>query len=175
VYPVKIEMMTLDEIKARVDQLASRVGASGNILPTYGRTEDGARPHVEVDPHGYHYVIVERGQELERLTTSDLDELLYTIFKGITFSLAIDYELKHRMEDQDCRRILFRRQVELLLALSPRWGERELLDHKQILQQHPYDDNASIRADLTKEYRDQGCSPEVAWRMACERHPLPRT
>jgi Immunity protein 63 len=168
-------MMTLNEIKAQVDLLASRVGASGYILPTYGRTEDGARPHVEVDPRGYHYVVVERGQELERLTTNDLDELLYTIFKSITFSLATDYELKRRMEDQDCRRILFQRQVELLSVLSPQWGERELRNHKQTLQQHPYDDNASIRADLTKEYRDQGYPPEVAQRMACERYPLPKT
>jgi hypothetical protein len=168
-------MMSLDQIKAQVDLLAARVGASEYILPTYGRTEDGARPHIEVDRQAYHYVIVERGQELERVTTNELEELLYTIFKGVTFSLAIRYELKHRIEGQDCRRIVFQRQVELLSALSAEWGERESRRHKEILQRHPYDDAASIRADLTEEYRRQGWSPEEAQRKAFERYPLPGT
>ncbi len=136
--------MTLSEIKAEVDRLAAHIGASGYVLPTYGRSEDGARPHIEVDSHDYHYVIVERGQELKRLTTNDLDELLFNVFESVTFSLACKCELAHRVESQDFRRILFQRQVELLSTLFPHWGERESQNHKQILRQHPFDDNASI-------------------------------
>jgi len=139
-------MLTLSEIKTEVDRLAAQIGASGNILPTYGRSEDGARPHIEVDSRGYHYVVVERGQELARLTTNELDELLYNIFESMTFSLACKYELAHRIETQDCRRIIFQRQVELLSELSRRWGERESQRHKEILRRHPFDDNANIRA-----------------------------
>ncbi|HYY56938.1 MAG TPA: Imm63 family immunity protein [Pyrinomonadaceae bacterium] len=165
-------MMTLSEIRTEIDRLAARIDASGYVLPTYGRSEDGARPHIEVDARGYHYVVVERGQELERLTTSDLDKLLFNVFESVTFSLASKYELAHRIEHQDCRRILFRRQIELLSMLSPHWGERQARSHEQTLRQHPFDDHASIRASLTKEYRDQGYSPEVAWSMACELYPL---
>ncbi|HEX8144186.1 MAG TPA: Imm63 family immunity protein [Pyrinomonadaceae bacterium] len=165
-------MMTLSEIKIEIDRLAALIDASGYVLPTYGHSEDGARPHIEVDARGYHYVVVERGQELRRLTTSDLDELLFNVFESVTFSLASKYELAHRIEHQDCRRILFRRQVELLSMLSPHWGEREAQSHAETLRQHPFDDNASIRATLTKDYRDQGYSPEDASRMACERYPL---
>ena len=166
-------MLTLSQIEAQVEQLATRVGASEYILPTYGRTEDGARPHIEVDSRGYHYVVVERGQELEHHTTNELDELLYLVFKGVTFSLAINYELKHRVKGQDFRRVLFQRQIELLSALSPDWGERELRQHHETLRQHPFDDNADVRADLAQEYRNQGGSPELAWRKACEQYPLP--
>jgi hypothetical protein len=137
-------MMTLQEIKAEVERLAARIEAPGNILPTYGHSDDGARPHIEIDSRGYHYVVVERGQELERLTTNDLDEHLYTIFEGITFSMACDYEKRHRIADQDPRRLLLHHQVELLSALFPRWGERESQRHEQILRQHPYDDRVSI-------------------------------
>jgi Immunity protein 63 len=167
-------VMTLAEIEAEVERLAARVGASGYILPTYGRSEDGARPHIEADGRGYHYVVVERGQELERITTNDLDELLFHVFESVTFSLASKYELAHRIERQDFRRILFRRQIELLSVLDPRWGERAARGHEQTLRQHPFDDNASIRASLTKDYRDRGYAPEAAWRMACEKYPLPR-
>ena len=166
-------MLTLSEIKAEVDRLAAQIDASEYVLPTYGRSEDGARPHIEVDARGYHYVIVERGQELERRTTNDLGELLFNVFKSVTFSLASKYELAHRIEHQDCRRTLFQRQVELLSMLSPYWGERESQSHEQILRQHPFDDNCSSRATLTKDYRDQGYSPEAAWKMACEQYPLP--
>ena len=164
-------MMTLSEIEAEIDRLAAQINASGNVLPTYGHSEDGARPHLEVDARGYHYVVVERGQELKRITTSDLDELLFNVFESLTFSLACKYELAHRIEQQDFRRILFQRQLELLSRLSPQWGEREAGNHEQTLRQHPFDDNASLRATLTKHYRDQGYSPEAASRMAFEQYP----
>jgi hypothetical protein len=55
---------------SEIDDLAQRIGASGLILPTYGRSEDFARPYIEVDDSGYHYVVVERGQEMERFKYS---------------------------------------------------------------------------------------------------------
>src|SRR4051812_25189682 len=100
-------MMALPEIEAEINRLAAKVGASGYVLPTYGRTQDGARPHIEADSCGYHYVVVERGQELRRDTTHDLDELLYHVFESVTFSLACDYERAHRIAGQDFRRQLF--------------------------------------------------------------------
>ena len=132
--------MTLSEIEAEVNRRAAKVGATGYVLPTYGRTEDGARPHIESDSRGYHYVVVERGQELRRDTTSDLDELLYQVFESVTFSLACDYEGRHRVAGQDSRRLLFARQLQLLSMLSPAWAEREARDHQRILQQHPFND-----------------------------------
>ncbi|MDR3404347.1 MAG: Imm63 family immunity protein [Chthoniobacter sp.] len=133
-------MKALPEIEAEINRLAAKVGASGHVLPTYGRTEDGARPHIEADARGYHYVVVERGQELRRNTTPDLDDLLYHVFESVTFSLACDYELAHRVAGQDFRRVLFARQIELLSSLSPSWAGRESLDHQRILQQHPFVD-----------------------------------
>jgi hypothetical protein len=132
---------TLNEIKSEVNRLATKINATENLLPTYGSSEDGARPHIEIDSHGYHYVVVERGEELSRITTDDLDKLLYHVFEGVTFSLACEYELKHRVENQDSRRLIFKHQVELLSLLSSKWGEMEARDHERILRQHPYNDN----------------------------------
>lgn len=164
---------SLNEIKSEVNRLAAQINAPADLLPTYGHSDDGARPHIEVDSHGYHYVVIERGEELSRITTADLDELLYSIFKDVTFGLACKYELKHRVENQDVRRIMFQRQVELLSMLSLKWGEMKAREHERILEQHPYDDQANIRADLAKTLRGQGLSPESAWKMACEKYPLP--
>ena len=165
---------TLSEIKASVDQFAERIGAPQNTLPTYGYSEHTARPHVEVDTRGYHFVIVERGEELERHTTSDLDELLYQIFTNVTFALSGKYERDHRTENRDPRKIMFKLQVELLTRLSSHWGDRESQAHKQLLKQHPFDDYASARATLSKDLREHSHSSEAAWIMACAKYPLPK-
>ena len=134
-------MKTLTEVKADVDRLAALIEAErSSALPTYGRTEDFARPHIEVDPRGYHLVVVERGQELSRITTGDLDELLYQVFRSVTFSLATRHELTHRVPARDPRRLMFQRQVELLARLSERWARREAEDHDRVLRRHPFDD-----------------------------------
>jgi hypothetical protein len=135
---------TLAEVKKEVDRRAAIIGADGSHgLPTYGRSEDFARPHIELDSRGYHYVVVERGQELERFTSRDLDEILFRVFETVTFSLASAYELAHRVEAQDCRRLLFQRQVELLSQISEPWGQREAARHEGILREHPFHDRSN--------------------------------
>ena len=133
-------MKNLSEIKAEIDRLAARVGAPEDSLPTYGQTRDGARPHIETDARSYHYVVVERGEELRRDTTTDLDELLYHVFEGVTFTLACSFATAHRVPGRDFRRRLFTRQIELLGSLSSSWAERESREHQRILQQHPFID-----------------------------------
>lgn len=132
-------MNTLSEIEAEVTRIGQVLGASRNDLPTYGYSRDFAYPHVEVDDR-YHYVIVERGQELDRKSTLDLQELLYWIFSDTTHSMAFAYELKNRIEDQDCRRIAFPKQVELLALISPKMAERRAREIEDILRKAPYDD-----------------------------------
>ena len=167
-------MKSLAEIKIEVDRLAETIGATAHsTLPTYGYTEDFARPHIEVDSRGYHLVVVERGQEQGRFTTADLDDLLFHIFRSVTFTLAFDYELAHRIETLDCRRLGFQRQIELLALLSKGWAANESEEHERILRKHPFDDCSGIRADLTRQLRLAGHAPETAWQMACERYPLP--
>ncbi|MEI9962246.1 MAG: Imm63 family immunity protein [Limisphaerales bacterium] len=139
-------MLNLSQIKNEIERLALLIGAPNNLLPTYGRSEDFARPHIEIDNRGYHYVVIERGIELKRITTSDLDELLYHVFQSVTFDLAIHYELAHRIENQDCRRIGWENQLELLGNLSPSWQQRRKVQLENILKEHPYNDQLQQRS-----------------------------
>ncbi|MBV9791279.1 MAG: hypothetical protein JOZ51_23995 [Chloroflexi bacterium] len=133
-------MNTLPEIEADVQKLAQRIGASATDLPTYGYSRDGGYPHVEVDATHYHYVVVERGRELKRKTTTALDELLYWIFADVTHTMAFSYELKHRLKDQDPRRRAFAKQIELLGIISPAMAARRASEIEEILKRNPYDD-----------------------------------
>lgn len=147
-------MKKLNEIKAEVTLLAKLIGASTNDLPTYGRTRDFGYPHIEVNELGYHYVVVERGQELERKTTNDYDELLYWIFEDATHNLAFAYELKSRIEDQDCRRIAFPKQIELMTRISSKMAARLREEIAEVLRRAPYDDEPTKAVNRMR--RDKG-------------------
>ena len=131
-------MESLPAIQERVLALAHLIGAPDSALPTFGGTEDGARPHVEVDDC-YHLVVVERGQELERRSTSDLDELLYWVFATVVFSMAVS-ERPGRKPGEDSRRRLFERERALLRALKPDWARRRKAEQAETLAQHPFTD-----------------------------------
>jgi hypothetical protein len=52
-------VLTLDEVKQWVERVDAQLPGrhSSDQRPTYGRSEDLARPHSEIDS-AYHYVIV---------------------------------------------------------------------------------------------------------------------
>lgn len=165
-------LMTIDDIKKRVEELAEKINAKADLLPTYGYSKDLAYPHIEVDTGGLlHYVIVERGQELERKTTHKLEDLLYWIFDDITFSMSCEYELQNRIEGKDCRRIMFAKQEELLGLLDNSWREQKVLEHQYILKNNPFDDLASLRATYLGQLTQQGFSEAEITQLAYQKYP----
>lgn len=98
-------------------------------------------PHIEINESGYHYVIWERGNELHRSSTTDLDELLYLIMKDITFEMASAYELENRIPNQDSRRLLFETQLKNMKKVNIEFYNRLENEIIQILSIYPYDDS----------------------------------
>lgn len=133
-------MKTLEDIEREVALLAQRISATKEDLPTYGHSRDFGYPHVEVHHQLYHYVVVERGQELEHRSTPNFNELLYWIFSDVTHTLAFTYELHHRIEGQDSRRLAFAKQTELLERLDPQMANRRATEIANLLHNHPYND-----------------------------------
>lgn len=131
-----------DDIDTAIREMAFKIDAPADLLPTYRISEDGALPHIVIDKTGlYHFVVVERGQELRHDTTGSLDEILYWVFDGVTFSMACSYELHHRIKNQDFRILLFHHQEELLARLSPQWKQRKIAEHQRILVDAPFDND----------------------------------
>ena len=148
-------MKTLDEIEIDVAAMARRIGASAHGLPTYGVSEDGARPHIEVGHGLYHYVVVERGVERDRRSSDRYEELLYWIFRDVTHGLAFWYELQNRVEDQDCRRIAFPKQIELMTRLDRAMGARLEGEIADILRGAPYDDEPTKAVNRMRANRQE--------------------
>ncbi len=165
-------MKTLTEIQNIVNELAKKINASTYLLPTFSSPIGDATPNIEIDNSGlYNYVISERGNEYDRKITSDLNDLLYWIFSSVTFSMACDYELKNRIEDKDCRRIIFAKREELLGILSKDWEEKERKKHQSILENSPFDDLAGLRATYCGELRAKGLPESEIDKLAYEKYP----
>ena len=124
----------IHEVRSAIYDLAGVIGARRSQLPTFGTTEDGARPHVEERDGQLSLVIVERGEEIERRRARDQDELLYWVFEDVTHLMASDWELGHRVEGQDSRILLFKKQIELLDRLSRRWSARYREENGELLR-----------------------------------------
>lgn len=163
---------TVTEIQNIVNQLAERINAPTSLLPTFSTPIGDATPNIEVDSLGlYNYVISERGNEYKRNITSDLNDLLYWIFADVTSSMSSDFELKNRIEEKDCRRIMFTKQEELLGLLNKEWEEKEKKEHKSILNNNPFDDVAGLRATYCGELRAKGISESEIDKLAYEKYP----
>lgn len=92
------------------------------------------------DPHApYHYITAERGIIYRDEGAADPHRFLYYPLQDITHY----YELDHRLPDQDCRRTLFAKQLELLAAIHPDYAAWRKAEIDTVLQQHPYRDSAA--------------------------------
>lgn len=131
------KLLGIPTIRTRAKALSTRLGRSDFQMHAEPM-HDGSR-HVEVSD-AYYLVATERGHELDRWRTNDVDELLYWLMEGLTSSMARDYELAHRREGEDTRRQWFAKQVELLAELSPQWAARLQGEQEAVLKQHPFRD-----------------------------------
>ena len=163
---------SLDDIADMIAKLASKINAPYGSLPTYNFPIGDATPYIEVDDDGFMYfVISERGTEFSREKFDNIDDFLYRIFSSATFSMACSYELKHRIEDKDCRRIIFAKQEELLGQLNEIWRERGHAKNLLFIKAAPFDDLAGLRATYCGELRKQGYSEEEIDKLAYEKYP----
>ncbi|WCL51042.1 Imm63 family immunity protein [Leptospira sp. GIMC2001] len=163
---------SIQKIKKIVTKLSNRINASKNLLPTFGYSKDFAHPHIEVDVNGFmHFVVVERGHEIRRKTTKDLDELLYWIFEDITYAMSTNFELENRGENKDGRRKIFERQEYLLAKLNYRWKEIIREKNQNEVEKFPFDDLALLRALYCRQLRAEGKSELDINKLAYKKYP----
>ena len=138
------ELLDLPALKVRIEQLGERISAPETYLPSYGHSRNEGTPHVEVG-ETYDWVVSERGHELQRRSTTDLDELLYWVFSTVAYSMTLRIRRKGWLPGQDSRRQWFKLQEDYLAVLSPAWAARQEKEHADILARYPYRDRGAAR------------------------------
>lgn len=127
--------LDFDEIRQKVEKYAITISAPGYLLPSYGYSEHDSLPFIEIaNGNQLYYVVIERGQEIKRVTAKDLDDLLYMAFDDITFTMATQYEMRHRKENEDFRIQLFSYQEALLGMINKNWQSRNRERHQKYLR-----------------------------------------
>lgn len=116
-------MLTQAEVESAIVAVAARLpGVRPDQIPD-GVNRDAGYPFVRVEDGLLVYLAYERGREILRKETSDLDELLWFVFHDVTRQLATKWELAHRgFRRKDSRRLWFPRWVLLMTELKPEWG-----------------------------------------------------
>ena len=122
--PFKTAAERLAFIEREFDQLACEIDAPPGLLPTYGTSEDMARPHIEVAGPSLSWVVVERGKEIDRKTTRELDELPYWIFRSVTAEMASRFAARNPVEGKEFRYPMFTKELELMGRLNQDWRAR---------------------------------------------------
>jgi hypothetical protein len=121
----------------RMLHLAKIIDASPESLPGFS-PRDGAIPFGKVSDGEMHWITVERGQELERRTTRDLNEWLCWVFVGVTRDQAWLWERRNRIDYVEPRLSAFCRHLELLARLDEGWANAELAGYRKTLERSPY-------------------------------------
>lgn len=165
----------IERMAMEVVGLANKIGATKDMLPDFGLSTVDSKPFVLVDGDlrlTYHYVVKERGIELEHVTTLNRDLILYLIFRRVVWNIAWQQSHTHR-DDIDPRRLLFARIEELLGQLSTDWQQRQRARHQDTLLANPFDDYVTRRTDFIVELRRDGLSAEEATRQGYKKYPKP--
>jgi len=148
---------------------------SVNLLPSIQNSKDGGRPYVQIKGDMFHYMAEEKGEVIFDRTTDDEGIILYWIFSDITHSLASKSSAEESVVCEDPRRKLFENQINFLNRLNKEWAEQRSFEIERKIEKTPFDDNAILRARLSRNLRKEGVESDAAWKTACEKYPLPKS
>lgn len=129
-------MKSIREIQEEIFRLGKIIDAPKSHLTIGDKLAD---PVIKVEIHGneYHYVVVERGIERQRVVTNDPFEIIYTFIKKAALSVASKYAATNKAPEQNFRRLMFQHQLELLGRLGPEWEARLQKEIDEILSRYP--------------------------------------
>ncbi len=134
-----------DEIKQlqiAYNALCQRIDPMEGEYTILTEREDVGVPHVEFENGQYHYIVTERGLDLSRRSTADINEILYWMLYDLTFWMGSAFEFKNRVEGPDCRRMMFAHWLEQMQKADQAMADRLKLDIERILAENPFVDHA---------------------------------
>ncbi|TGM10684.1 hypothetical protein EHQ81_18835 [Leptospira selangorensis] len=124
----------ISQVKKKLQELNVSISISSNL------EEEGLC--VDKDFWGYyHFKYIERGKASTDRKTKDPNDIFYWLYQSATFENACKYELIHRIEKQDFRRILFEKQLSLLKSIGIEYYERRKKEISDTLVNYPYSDS----------------------------------
>lgn len=140
---------TADELKTYINEVYAKLKPLAENDKVYTQLNvdfEDEMPHglegtyCYVDKDGYHYRYVERGSVQRHDITQSLFEITYWVLESQVFSMAVEYERKHRISNQDSRRIMFEKELQFFETLGDDYKRRAKNNIKETLKDYPFQD-----------------------------------
>lgn len=130
-------MKTIAELRAGLLKIGERLG--DGVRPNHyfiipDRPDGVATPYLEIHEKEYHFIVSERGSELDRKVTLDDDEILYWFVECGVDALASHYAALTSTPEKEFRDVYFRKQYRLMLAIKTEWATRKRKKITEILR-----------------------------------------
>jgi Immunity protein 63 len=133
-------------LTAEMRKGAAVIEAPVSELPPFA-PQDAAVPFVKVSDGVLHWIVVERGEELDHRETRDVREWLSWVFRAVTRRLAARWELAHRIAYVESRLPIFCKHLELMARLDEGWAADALAAYRRTLTRSPYEAEGYPRDD----------------------------
>lgn len=130
----------LTSLQTEYDTLCQRIKPSASQYTFLTERQDNGSPHVEYTDGKYHYIVTERGLDLESRSTADRSEILYWIIYDVTFWMGVAHEIKRRVAGPDVRRMIFAHWLDLMKKADGIFADRLESDIAEILGRNPFVD-----------------------------------
>ena len=137
-------MLDLEEIRNKIIDIGFQLGLDTHsaLYPAFSEPDkifnEGAS--IYVTPSQYHYVVFEKGKVIQHYKSEKIEDILYPLFKSITFVLASKYELKHRRGHGDTRGLRWEKELEFLKIVDREFYKKRKKEIEDILKDFPYTD-----------------------------------
>lgn len=137
---MNIEEIVNSELRKVCDDIIVD-GALKNIHFFYGDGKYEPGIYLYEEDGIYNYIEVgDRGGIAAKLKTESIEDVLYKLYSGITFNVAIKYAMVNKERNKDWRRVLFSKQLELLRGLGEIYYIRRCEEINIIIKESPYKD-----------------------------------
>jgi hypothetical protein len=164
--------LTLEFIKSRVEDLATKIAAPQRLLPSYGQSTYGPTNYITIGRKGELTYVAsgDRGNDTY-IEAVDLNHLLFIVFKNVTASMAMDLYLKNPQPTVDNRRQRFKIQLGLLEKLNKEWKIWQEQDQENLSVRFPLNDYQGKRQSYFRELLGNGFLYKEALEKAYQKYP----
>lgn len=146
---MSLEYYTTNELKTHLNEVYDKLKVLAQNDEVYTQLNvdfSNVMPHglegtcCYTDKDGYHYLYVERGSVQRHDITQSLFKITYWVLESQVFSMAVEYERKHRIRNQDSRRIIFKKQLQYFEVIGDRYILKAENDINNTLKDYPFQD-----------------------------------
>lgn len=151
-----MEKLTYEYVESCVAELARIINVPNNLLPAYGIV-DGGEPYILITSNDKLFLeSSERGQTLWSINAANVEDLLFEVFNFITHEMAKQESEIHKYQNQDIKRFILLKKIELLGQIKKEWEEREIKYQKITVNDSMFNDYEGQKQAYFKELLGNG-------------------